>query len=140
MFGKSEIAYAVVQSEPRTHLAGFWCAKEALRKCDPSFIKVGFESTVIAHEQGGGPYLQWQTPSGPVRLPHAVSLSHTRELATAVVIAAAFSPGTNPPREGTSAPPVGELVQTPVPGEPSRLLRSLFASAALLVIGAIVIS
>ena len=31
-FEPSEIAYAVVQSDPRTHLAGFWCAKEALRK------------------------------------------------------------------------------------------------------------
>ncbi len=37
-FDKSEIASAVVTSDPRPHLAGYWCAKEALRKCDPSFI------------------------------------------------------------------------------------------------------
>jgi len=138
MFGKSEIAYAVVQSEPRTHLAGYWCAKEALRKCDPSFIKVGFESTVVAHEQDGRPYLQWQTPSGPVRLPHALSLSHTGELAIAVVIAVAFPPGPEPSREGTPAPPEAKPAESPGPAGPLRLPRILFASVALLVVGAIV--
>lgn len=85
-FGKSEIAYAVVQSEPRTHLAGFWCAKEALRKCDTSFADVGFASTIVEHDSTGKPYLVCQDPSGSARLPHAVSLSHTSEVATAVVI------------------------------------------------------
>lgn len=137
MFNKSEIAYAVVQSEPRIHLAGYWCAKEALRKCDPSFIKVGFESTVVSHEQDGKPYMQWQTPSGPVRLPHALSLSHTRDLATAVVIAVAFPPEPIPTRERT--PPLAAEPPEPTrPGEPSRLPAILFASGALLVVGVIV--
>lgn len=138
MFFKSEIAYAVVQSEPRTHLAGFWCAKEALRKCDPSFIKVDFKSTVVAHEHGGKPYLLWQTPSGSVRLPHALSLSHTGELATAVVIAVAFPPGREPSREGTPAPLAATPAESPGPAGPSRRPRILFASVALLVVGAVV--
>jgi phosphopantetheinyl transferase (holo-ACP synthase) len=89
MFGKSEIAYAVLEREPRIHLAGFWCAKEALRKCDPSFASAGFETTVVEHEASGRPYLMWQSSTGNVRLPHALSLSHTGELATAVVVAIA---------------------------------------------------
>ena len=89
IFGKSEIAYAVLEQEPRIHLAGFWCAKEALRKCDPSFAAAGFETTVVEHEASGRPYLVWQSSTGNVRLPHALSLSHTGELATAVVVAIA---------------------------------------------------
>jgi phosphopantetheinyl transferase (holo-ACP synthase) len=96
IFGSSEIAYAVVQSDPRIHFAAFWCAKEALRKCDPGFLKVDPNVTVVAHERDGRPYLQMIVPSGAVRLPHAVSLSHTAELATAIV-AASFPESVPPP-------------------------------------------
>lgn len=97
MFGKPEIAYAVVQPEPRMHLAGFWCAKEALRKCDPSFLTAGYETTVVMHESGGRPYLVWQRSTGDVRLPHSLSVSHTGELATAVVVAIEAPPPQAPP-------------------------------------------
>jgi phosphopantetheinyl transferase (holo-ACP synthase) len=85
VFGRTEIAYAVVQPEPRLHLAGFWCAKEALRKCDPSFANVALDATVVVHDDSGRPYLEWNG----ARLPHAVSLSHTSEIATAVVVSVA---------------------------------------------------
>jgi phosphopantetheine--protein transferase-like protein len=103
IFGSSEIAYAVVQSDPRTHFAAFWCAKEALRKCDPGFLKIEPNLTVVAHERDGRPYLQMIGPSGAVRLPHAVSLSHTAELATAVV--AASFPETKPLEQEKSVQP-----------------------------------
>jgi phosphopantetheinyl transferase (holo-ACP synthase) len=113
MFGKAEIAYAVLEQEPRIHLTGFWCAKEALRKCDPSFATAGFETTIVAHEPNGRPYLVWQRSTGDVRLPHALSLSHTGELATAVVVAiatpaepvrapAAPHPAPQPAKEGVA--------------------------------------
>jgi phosphopantetheine--protein transferase-like protein len=85
-FAKSEIAYAVLHMEPRTHFAGFWCAKEALRKCDPSFAAVAPERTAVAHDADGRPYLTLETDAGPERLAHAVSISHTAEVATAVVV------------------------------------------------------
>jgi len=87
-FDKSEIAYAVVKPEPRTHLAGFWCAKEALRKCDPAFAGTGFATTAVAHDVGGRPYLMSITPAGRVRLPHALSISHSGQIASAVVVTA----------------------------------------------------
>src|SRR5207244_2294599 len=49
-FATSEIAYAVRETEPRNHFAGFWCAKEALRKCDPAFAGVEPAKTLVAHE------------------------------------------------------------------------------------------
>ena len=86
MFGKSEIAYAVGHSEPRIHLAGFWSAKEALRKCDPIFTKVAMQSVEVLHDSAGKPHLSHQTAAGAVRLPHVLSLSHTGDLAIAVVV------------------------------------------------------
>ena len=67
-FGKSEIAYAVMQPEPRIHFAGFWCAKEALRKCDPAFATVEPAATMVAHETSGNPYLVWKSPAGDARV------------------------------------------------------------------------
>jgi phosphopantetheine--protein transferase-like protein len=86
-FARSEIAYAVLHVGPRTHFAGFWCAKEALRKCDPSLADVSMVRTAIGHDADGRPYFTLETESGLQRLPHAVSISHTAEVATAVVVA-----------------------------------------------------
>lgn len=87
-FARSEIAYAVLQAEPRTHFAGFWCAKEALRKCDSAFIALNMVQTAVAHDVAGRPYLTTETESGVERLGHALSISHTTEVATAVVVLA----------------------------------------------------
>jgi phosphopantetheine--protein transferase-like protein len=85
-FARAEIAYAVQQPEPRVHLAGFWCAKEALRKCDPLFAKVEFCRIAVAHDASGQPYLTLDSSSGTERLLHAVSISHTADVAAAVVV------------------------------------------------------
>jgi phosphopantetheinyl transferase (holo-ACP synthase) len=91
-FARSEIAYAVLQAEPRTHFAGFWCAKEALRKCDSSFAGVSPALTAVAHDTAGRPYLTLDSGFGPERLPHAVSVSHASDVATAVVVSGVAAP------------------------------------------------
>jgi phosphopantetheinyl transferase (holo-ACP synthase) len=91
-FDKSEIASAVVTAEPRTHLAGYWCAKEALRKCDPSFIGTRPDATAVAHDEAGRPYLVSVTAGGRTRLPHSLSISHSGQVASAVVVIGAPSP------------------------------------------------
>ena len=91
-FAKSEIAYAVLQAEPRVHFAGFWCAKEALRKCDSAFAGVSPDKTAVAHDADGRPYLTLDSGAGPERLPYAMSISHTTEVATAVVVAGVAAP------------------------------------------------
>jgi phosphopantetheine--protein transferase-like protein len=91
-FARSEIAYAVLQAEPRTHFAGFWCAKEALRKCDSAFAGVSPDKTAVAHDVSGQPYLTLDAGTGPERLPHAMSISHTEAVATAVVVAGVAAP------------------------------------------------
>jgi phosphopantetheinyl transferase (holo-ACP synthase) len=137
MFDKTEIAYAVTQTDPRIHLTGCWCAKEALRKCDAAFQRVDFRLTVVAHESSGRPYLVRQSPVGPVRLPHALSLSHTREVATAVVVLAAVAPSaalsTVSPAPQAAEPALAGLAQAKRPG----LAGALFGAATLIAIGAL---
>jgi phosphopantetheine--protein transferase-like protein len=77
----------VLQLEPRTHFAGFWCAKEALRKSDSSFKAISPNQTAVAHDAEGRPYLRIESNGTIQRLPHSVSISHTSETATAVVVA-----------------------------------------------------
>jgi phosphopantetheine--protein transferase-like protein len=122
-FARSEIAYAVLQTEPRTHFAGFWCAKEALRKCDPSYAGVSPPQTAVAHDADGRPYLTLETEAGPERLPHAVSISHTTEVATAVVVLnqAASIPAPAPAK----AAPL-EVVTPEAEAKKSRGLAKLF--------------
>lgn len=87
IFDKSEIAYAVLRPEPRLHFAGFWCAKEALRKCDGSFLGVDPTATAVGHDASGSPYLVWKSSGAEQRLPHSLSISHAGGIAMAVVMA-----------------------------------------------------
>ncbi len=86
-FDKSEIAYAVAQPEPRLHFAGFWCAKEALRKCDGRFFDVEPTATAVEHDARGGPYFVWKSSDGGRRLPHSLSISHAGGIAMAIAMA-----------------------------------------------------
>jgi len=92
IFDKTEIAYAVVQSEPRIHFAGFWCAKEALRKCDAAFVRIDAAKTIVAHDDNGRPYFLWNNAGENTRLQHALSISHTGLIAMAVVAMTLGSP------------------------------------------------
>jgi phosphopantetheine--protein transferase-like protein len=92
-FAASEIAYAVLDGEPRVHFAGFWCAKEALLKCDAAYVDVEFSRIAVAHDAAGKPYLTLAAENGFWdRLPHAVSIAHTAEVATAVVVTGSAAP------------------------------------------------
>jgi phosphopantetheine--protein transferase-like protein len=84
-FSRVEIAYAIVQSEPRAHFAGFWSAKEALKKCDARFLKADLTLLTVLHDPAGKPYFIEHHPDKIVRLPHSISISHSGTIASAVV-------------------------------------------------------
>ena len=81
-FTRQEIAYALLQSDPRESFASAWCAKEALRKADSRWLDVSWKLTEITHTSEGMPTLK----SGEDNIPCSVSLSHTKDYALAVVI------------------------------------------------------
>ena len=50
-FSKDEIAYCVLQENPRMHFAARWCAKEALVKCDPAFKGQSFATMEVVRNR-----------------------------------------------------------------------------------------
>jgi phosphopantetheine--protein transferase-like protein len=85
-FSHAELAYAVVQSAPKQNLAGFWAAKEALKKCEPTYLNVALNQLTVAHRSDGCPYFYIESNDGSIRLEHSVSISHARNTASAVVL------------------------------------------------------
>lgn len=112
-FSPAEIAYCQVQADPIPHFCARWCAKEALKKCDSTYLSIDLNEIEVAHEPTGAPYLAHQG----ARLPHALSLSHTAFAAVAMVVHANFpSPSPHPSPAIASIPStLPALLPTPAP-------------------------
>ncbi|MBA4067315.1 MAG: hypothetical protein C0501_27125 [Isosphaera sp.] len=85
-FTPDEIAYCVRQEAPREHFAARWCAKEALRKCDARYLRVGFAEIEVVVGEDGAVRLAHLRDGRRAPLPHGVSLSHSAGMAAAVVL------------------------------------------------------
>jgi phosphopantetheine--protein transferase-like protein len=85
-FTREEIAGCLLQSEPRVHLAGRWCVKEALKKCDPQFLTMAMNEIEVRADAAGAPVIWDLSSGGKHRVPYAVSLSHTSEFAIGAVV------------------------------------------------------
>lgn len=104
-FTAEEIAYCLLQEQPRMHFAARWCAKEALYKCDAVFRGEKMANIEVARKPDGAVFFRHRKAGGVQSLPHAVSLSHTHTMAIAMVVA------------GGSGVPV--LAPTPIPSPAS---------------------
>jgi phosphopantetheine--protein transferase-like protein len=85
-FTASEIAYCLMQSNPSMHFAARWCAKEALKKCDPAYEAMDLNHLEVALTTTGAPFLRFIANGTAEPLPVAVSLSHTPHIALAAVV------------------------------------------------------
>jgi phosphopantetheine--protein transferase-like protein len=85
-FTTAEIAYCLLQATPSIHFAARWCAKEALKKCDPSYSQVAMNRLEVAFTTTGAPCMRYVANGVWERLPVALSLSHTPHMAAAVVV------------------------------------------------------
>jgi phosphopantetheine--protein transferase-like protein len=115
-FTPAEIAYCLMQEAPAHHFAARWCAKEALKKCDPDLFSEEMKNLEVVSGDSQEPLLNHYVGGELRRLPHSVSISHTPLAAIAVVIRVGsgsaqpdFSPGTvtsvsDPPREAEEPP------------------------------------
>ena len=135
MFAPSEIAYCISQDSPPLHFAARWCAKEALRKCDSAFQNVPMNAIEVVRSLDGQPSLRHRLAGGEIReLPHAVSLSHTNEMAMAAVIskaesAAGFSAPPPPPAPQNAS---SDTINPPLPlPSPAAMIASLMGILAL---------
>jgi phosphopantetheine--protein transferase-like protein len=81
-FTPAEIAYCLTQQNPAPHFAARWCAKEALKKCEPGLIGEDWLNLEVVSHPGIAPTLRHRNTD----LPHALSLSHTNHSAVAIVM------------------------------------------------------
>jgi holo-[acyl-carrier protein] synthase len=85
-FTPAEIAYCLTQENPRIHFAARWCAKEALKKCDPRYLEEEMSCIELSLNNAGQPSFAHHINGTTTPLPHAVSVSHTPSAAVAVVV------------------------------------------------------
>ena len=85
-FTSLEIAYCLLQENPRMHFAARWCAKEALKKCQTSFMHEELKDLELVSNEASPPVLRHYVNGNPTTLPVAVSISHTPQMATAIVV------------------------------------------------------
>lgn len=86
-FTKAEIAYCLLQENPRVHFAGKWCAKEAIKKHNLSLLKEPMGNIEITHSNNGVPVAHYVGNSGREILPCQLSISHTNDTAVAIAVA-----------------------------------------------------
>jgi phosphopantetheine--protein transferase-like protein len=142
VFTQKEIAYCLMQENPPLHFAGRWCAKEALKKCDPELFAEEMKNIEFVSGESRGPYLCRYVGEEARRLPHAVSIAHTPQAAIAVVVKwngtmAVEAPGP----EGPPSSPGSVAAPAPAPAAPAvqvsrggfGLWNGLLAFAALVV-------
>ena len=121
-FSKAEIAYCVSREEPRMHFAVRWCAKEALKKCDPAYESIAMSAVEVAVDGHGRPSLRLSEGDGHATLPHAVSLTHTPQFAAAIVVGLARAAPPDFPAAAT-----GQETQESAPAAPpGPSIRSRF--------------
>jgi phosphopantetheine--protein transferase-like protein len=85
-FTPTEIAYCLLQENPRMHFAARWCAKEALKKCYAAYLHNEMSAIELVTSDRQAPYLTLLRDGAVTRLPVTVSISHTSHTAVAVVV------------------------------------------------------
>ena len=85
-FSSVEIAYCLLQENPRMHFAARWCAKEALKKCHPAYFPEEMKNIELVSKEGAPPFFRHYKSRIPTPIPFAVSVSHTPLMAVAMVV------------------------------------------------------
>ncbi|HEX4645061.1 MAG TPA: 4'-phosphopantetheinyl transferase superfamily protein [Verrucomicrobiae bacterium] len=127
-FTPEEIAYCIMQENPRMHFAARWCAKEALHKCDPAFRDEKMSAVEVVRNEHGEVSFSHRTNGTARKLPHALSLSHTHSVAAPfVVLSLNSSPRVaevNNRVNAVTAQPPAPIVTAP-PNKPFPILTAL---------------
>jgi phosphopantetheine--protein transferase-like protein len=127
-FTSAEIAYSVSQAHPRRHFAARWCAKEALKKCDPVFLHEKMDQIQVMHDERGAPLFQL-VRTGQV-LPHALSITHNEIMASAIVVHLGTAPSdTNAASHGAPEKTEARRVDEPQSRVSAALVFAILATA-----------
>lgn len=87
LFSPREIATAMLRHDPRVHLSGIFCAKEAVKKSHPKLIHLRMDEITIEHDASGKPLvLISKLESCPTSPVFTLSISHTSRMAAATCL------------------------------------------------------
>jgi len=88
LFTAAEIAGALLKPEPRRHLCGLFCAKEAAKKAHPLLLNLHPLELEIRHDPAGRPLLQLgdATPAAARALRSLVAITHGKDFSAATVV------------------------------------------------------
>jgi holo-[acyl-carrier protein] synthase len=86
-FHPAEIATAMLRPDPRAHLCGIFCAKEAAKKTHPALLDLRLLEFVVSHDASGRPRLALADDIAASRPFHfVISISHTNHFAAATCL------------------------------------------------------
>jgi holo-[acyl-carrier protein] synthase len=89
-FTPQELATAVLRPNPRAHLCGLFCAKEAAKKSHPALLDVRMSDLCVLPDEAGRPVLRVADGvAAAVGLRFLVSITHTDAVAAATCVALA---------------------------------------------------
>jgi phosphopantetheine--protein transferase-like protein len=130
-FSPEEIAYCLIQENPRMHFAARWCAKEALHKCDAAFRSESMANVEVARTEQGDVFLRHRVNGTSRKLPHALSLSHTNSVAVAFVVKSTNGHAALPPLQWAAAPQLSAEASGSRPGNSFTMIFCLAWLAAM---------
>jgi len=86
-FAPAEIATSLLRPDPRAHLCGIFCAKEAAKKSHPDLLNLRMSDFVVNHSSDGRPLLSLADASLQEKnFQFTLSISHTPQFAVASCI------------------------------------------------------
>jgi phosphopantetheine--protein transferase-like protein len=85
-FSATELAAGKARSDTRAHLAGLWCAKEAIRKSHPELLETAWREIIVSHDSNGRPIVHFTNADIQRRFQVTVSISHSAAYAVASAI------------------------------------------------------
>lgn len=87
-FTPQEIATSLLRTDPRAHLCGIFCAKEAAKKSQPDLLNLRMTDFFVTHDPAGRPALHIVDEHRlKNRFRFLISITHTSEIAAATCVA-----------------------------------------------------
>jgi holo-[acyl-carrier protein] synthase len=86
-FAPPEISTSILRPNPRAHLCGIFCAKEAAKKSHPMLLNVRMSDFIINHNAAGRPLLNLAASViTEINFQFLLSITHTQQFAAATCL------------------------------------------------------
>lgn len=86
-FSPEELSTASLRPDPRAHLCGIFCAKEAVKKSHPELLNLRMNEITVSHDETGRPILRVNEAAiSTGRFKFILSITHTDQIAAATCL------------------------------------------------------